>query len=247
MTSTGHPSQEFLDLVYPALRLAGIPDDFPLWTGSCPCQPFSAAGQGKGAADERHLWPAWFRLIRESRPAIVRQFTATKSDVKEQSKMEIRDYNPSQGMAFQGDVSIVPLPTDIEISCNDEILPVAGRLILQEGEVTGHHHAIALAERPAPRELDEPNLVVERLISDALANKVALPSARLFRDPSVGEAMRERGLISRTDLIVGVLIVKTGSMCLVHEEHDGIRIPVGAYLVGRQVESAGAEELRVAD
>jgi DNA (cytosine-5)-methyltransferase 1 len=51
-----------------ALRLAGVPDDFPLWTGSCPCQPFSAAGQGKGVADDRHLWPAWFKLIKESRP-----------------------------------------------------------------------------------------------------------------------------------------------------------------------------------
>ena len=27
-----------------ALRLAGWPDDRPVWTGSCPCQPFSSAG-----------------------------------------------------------------------------------------------------------------------------------------------------------------------------------------------------------
>lgn len=54
-----------------ALRLAGWPDDVPVWTGSCPCQPFSAAGQRKGFDDERHLWPAWFRLIRECRPPVV--------------------------------------------------------------------------------------------------------------------------------------------------------------------------------
>src|SRR5574338_1495455 len=54
-----------------ALRLAGWPDDRPVWTGSCPCQPFSAAGKQKGKADERHLWPAFFRLIRERRPARV--------------------------------------------------------------------------------------------------------------------------------------------------------------------------------
>ena len=29
-----------------ALRLAGWPEDRPVWTGSCPCQPFSAAGAG---------------------------------------------------------------------------------------------------------------------------------------------------------------------------------------------------------
>ncbi len=54
-----------------ALRLAGFPDDRPVWTGSCPCQPFSAAGKRKGFADERHLWPAWHRLIAERRPAKV--------------------------------------------------------------------------------------------------------------------------------------------------------------------------------
>ena len=54
-----------------ALRLAGWPDNRPVWTGSCPCQPFSAAGKGKGGADDRHLWPEWFRLIRESCPPVI--------------------------------------------------------------------------------------------------------------------------------------------------------------------------------
>ena len=54
-----------------ALRLAGWPANEPVWTGSCPCQPFSAAGKRKGKEDDRHLWPVWFRLIRESRPTTV--------------------------------------------------------------------------------------------------------------------------------------------------------------------------------
>lgn len=54
-----------------ALRLAGWPDDRPVWTGSCPCQPFSSAGKGAGFADVRHLWPEFSRLIRECRPATV--------------------------------------------------------------------------------------------------------------------------------------------------------------------------------
>ena len=53
------------------LRLAGWPDDAPIWTGSCPCQPFSSAGKGDGFADERHLWPAFHWLIDQCRPAIV--------------------------------------------------------------------------------------------------------------------------------------------------------------------------------
>jgi DNA (cytosine-5)-methyltransferase 1 len=82
-----------------ALRIAGVPDDFPIWTGSCPCPPFSVAGKKKScpecqsasllphpyrtgvfaccdcghqwSADERHLWPEFHRLIQECRPAIV--------------------------------------------------------------------------------------------------------------------------------------------------------------------------------
>lgn len=54
-----------------ALRQAGWPDDRPVWTGSCPCQPFSTAGKGKGFADERHLWPAFFHLISQCGPVSV--------------------------------------------------------------------------------------------------------------------------------------------------------------------------------
>jgi len=54
-----------------AARLAGIDDDTPLWSGSCPCQPFSAAGKGGGFADERHLWPAFHYLIEQSAPVLI--------------------------------------------------------------------------------------------------------------------------------------------------------------------------------
>ncbi len=53
------------------LRLAGVPDSANIWTGSCPCQPFSGAGLGGGFDDARHLWPVWFGLISECRPAII--------------------------------------------------------------------------------------------------------------------------------------------------------------------------------
>ena len=54
-----------------ALRLAGWPDDRPVWTGSCPCQPFSVAGKGAGTDDPRHLWPHFHRLISAVRPPVV--------------------------------------------------------------------------------------------------------------------------------------------------------------------------------
>jgi DNA (cytosine-5)-methyltransferase 1 len=54
-----------------ALRRAGWPDDQPIWTGSCPCQPFSQAGKQKGFSDDRHLWPYWEKLIAECKPSII--------------------------------------------------------------------------------------------------------------------------------------------------------------------------------
>ena len=54
-----------------ALRRGGWLDSSPVWTGSCPCQPFSVAGVGSGFDDERHLWPFWFHLIEQCRPRVV--------------------------------------------------------------------------------------------------------------------------------------------------------------------------------
>ncbi len=54
-----------------ALRLAGWPDERIVWTGSCPCQPWSIAGKRRGADDERHLWPVFGRLIEVGRPPVV--------------------------------------------------------------------------------------------------------------------------------------------------------------------------------
>ena len=54
-----------------ALKLAGWDASRPVWTGSCPCQSLSCAGKRLGEKDERHLWPVFFGLISELRPAII--------------------------------------------------------------------------------------------------------------------------------------------------------------------------------
>lgn len=54
-----------------ALQLARWDSARPVWTGSCPCQPFSIIGKGAGKSDQRHLWPVFHSLIAQCRPEFV--------------------------------------------------------------------------------------------------------------------------------------------------------------------------------
>ena len=152
----------------------------------------------------------------------------------------MRDYDNTKGMAFQGDVSIVPIPTSLAIETTEEISAIRGRLILMEGEVTGHHHSIEVMPLRFA--------AADALMADALAERISLGGkATLYRVGAVASAMVRAGILTRADLATSVLIVEDAPVLLSHQEHDTIRIPPGRYLIGRQVESAGAEERRVAD
>lgn len=81
-----------------ALRNAGWDDDSRVWTGSCPCQPFSAAGKGAGFSDERHLWPAFAWLILQCQPTVVFGEQVASKDADPwidlvQSDLEAMDYS----------------------------------------------------------------------------------------------------------------------------------------------------------
>lgn len=164
--------------------------------------------------------------------------------------MQIRNFDPKSGQAFQGDVAIVPMPAAITIVRRDEIVPVDGRLIIQEGEASGHHHAINLPRRhhfrPEVAAADPVLHVRDTKLRRAFGGKSA-GIAHLYRDPAAVEALRHAGILTRTDLAIGCLVVEGGPVVIGHEEHNGIRVPPGNYYLGRQVESAGAEERVVVD
>jgi DNA (cytosine-5)-methyltransferase 1 len=58
------------ELTYDKLKEDGI-GPIDIITGGYPCQPFSQAGRKKGEEDSRHLWPEYFRLIKECRPSFI--------------------------------------------------------------------------------------------------------------------------------------------------------------------------------
>jgi len=58
------------ELTHEKLKADGI-NKIDIITGGYPCQPFSVAGRQKAEEDPRHLWPEYFRLIKELRPTWV--------------------------------------------------------------------------------------------------------------------------------------------------------------------------------
>lgn len=169
------------------------------------------------------------------------------------NRSKVRRFDPAEGQAFQGDVAIIPMPAGIKVSRHDEISAVEGRLILQEGEVSGHHHAINLRAKNfqmQPAVSGDPLLATkDPSLKKALGGmpKAAVGIARMYRDGAAIQKMVSLGILTRTDLAIGCLVVEGEPVMLGHEEHDTIEIPPGQYVIGRQVESAGAEERVVRD
>jgi hypothetical protein len=69
----------------------------------------------------------------------------------------------------------------------------------------------------------------------------------MFRDPAAVAELVRRGILTRRDLTIGCLVVEGAPVTVTHEEHDSIRLPPGSYYVGRQIESAGAEQRLIGD
>lgn len=168
--------------------------------------------------------------------------------------MPIVNFDPAAGgQAFQGDIYFMPVPAGIPIATADEIKPRDNLLIIQEGEVTGHHHAIDLLAAPARKRAFRPavKVVADPLLAtrDTRLRRAlggAKPGARLYRDPTAAQTLVRAGLLTRTDIMVGFLIADR-PVVVRHDEHDGIALPAGRYFVGRQIESVGAEARIVQD
>ena len=165
--------------------------------------------------------------------------------------MTVHDWNPDDGDALQGDVCLFRIPDHIEVDTSDELTAKNGRLILAEGEVTGHHHAIWDRNPPASFREDGSGAGVSEADTAAMVSQVATKAktgtAKLYRDPAAIDALVREGHLTTEALAIGILIVAKHPVVLRHDEHDAIRIPPGRFYVGGQQEWDAAEARRVAD
>jgi len=153
----------------------------------------------------------------------------------------IRDWDPDEGDLCQGDVLLFRLPKDIAPARTDIVQPRDGKLILAEGELTGHHHVIWF-EPPMFRDDG-----LARAMEAHSQPTVKSASAALHRDENVVIRLLYAGLIVDGSLCIGILVVEGAPVLLRHQEHDAVRITPGHYYVGRQREFGAGEAYLVSD
>lgn len=158
----------------------------------------------------------------------------------------IIDWN-GENDCCQGDVLLFRIPDSITINTSNEISPINNKLILAEGEVTGHHHAIWFAPTMfRVSEGDGGSIDTAAMIAN-VKTKGKVGTARLYRDSKVISDLVRIGELTTDRLAIGILVIEGAPMVLRHDEHDAIRIPIGRFYVGGQMEWDAGEARRVAD
>jgi hypothetical protein len=160
---------------------------------------------------------------------------------------------------FQGDVWVMRLPDDMPVPREAELPHKFGKLVVQEGEMTGHHHYVdTVMDRPKEGAMineaaleslkdEETSFDALKSVNSIFGNAAKEPSAKLYSAGKLAEQLVKDQVLLRADLVVGLLEINNGPMKLYHQEHSAIGLPPGKYIVGRQIESVAGEERRVAD
>lgn len=157
----------------------------------------------------------------------------------------------------QGDINFTPLEafgkSAKDVSRITQLRSHKNRLLIQEGEITGHHHGIWFMPQPVMlRDDGRGHADAGQIASEVLERAVSgqLATARLYQDEALSQAI---GLDARSP-IVGYLICDE-EVTIRHAseagaptgEHADIKLTAGGYLVTGKREWSAGDEKRVAD
>lgn len=178
-----------------ALRLAGVPHDATIWTGSCPCQPFSSAGKGGGTDDERHLWPAFRWLVAQRRPpAVFGEQVASKGGrawlAGVQADLEALGY--AVGAA---DLCAASLGAP---HIRQRLFWVADAGCRKSGAITGNTSQVRTTQEGQVRETNMPDVSGERGETGGLADAQCIQQGLRSGQEPPTEQRRNRPAINRT-------------------------------------------------
>jgi hypothetical protein len=155
----------------------------------------------------------------------------------------IRPWNPDDGDLCQGDVLLFRLPEGFAPDKAKPLAPLNGRLILAQGELTRHSHAIWFEQPPfhdsQEARGDDPTLQPTSIRKQS--------QAALYRDELLARQLVEVGHLTTAELTIGFLVIEGAPAVLRHEEHDAVRIPPGTYYVGGQREFHANRPRRIID
>lgn len=169
--------------------------------------------------------------------------------------------NPKKGSIMktyhQGDINFVPLAAlgkhATDVKRDGPLRATSRRLLIQEGEITGHHHGIWFDGDVVDRTAERDDLSSAKATVDALMEKLTageLAPARLYQDDALTKTLN----LDAGAPVIGYLIcdeqvtirhasesgVPTG-------EHADIQLPAGGYLVTGKREWTAGDQRRVAD
>lgn len=156
----------------------------------------------------------------------------------------------------QGDINFYPLSlfnkSADDVSRQNLIRTTTHRLLIQEGEITGHHHGIWFMPQPVALRESGFGSGGNDAAADVLAKAVRgdLAPARLYADAELVASLR----LDAGSPVVGFLIADE-AVIIRHAtregsptgEHGDIRLPAGGYLVTGKREWTSGDERKVQD
>ena len=162
---------------------------------------------------------------------------------------------------YQGDITFIPLEefgfTATDVSRDNRLRAHDNRLLIQEGEITGHHHGVWFVPKPVYLRDDAlAHADAKQMTHDVLARASAgeFAPAKLYRDDALIVKIVKSGALDAAAPVIGFLIADedvtirhASSEGAPTNEHSDVRVSRGGHVVLGKREFTAGDIRRVQD